>query len=92
MKNYNQHDLLMEFKHITSMSNGKRAYFIKLIFCLKSSRCMFGTFGKLSNDFFWFVQEVHGLINLDHYFNDFFFVEMSDIEYSNSMFKIQSYL
>ena len=38
----------------------------------------------------WFVQEVHGLKNLDHYLDDFFFAEMSDIECSNSMFEFKT--
>jgi hypothetical protein len=38
----------------------------------------------------WFVQEEHGLKNLDHYLDDFFFAEMSDIECSNSMFKFKT--
>jgi len=37
-------------------------------------------------------QEVHELSKLDHYSNDFFFAEIADIECSNSMFTIQSYL
>jgi hypothetical protein len=32
----------------------------------------------------WFVQEEHGLKNLDHYLDDFFF------ECSNSMFKFKT--
>jgi hypothetical protein len=38
----------------------------------------------------WFVQEVHGLKNLDHYLDDFFFPEMSDIECSKSMFEFKT--
>ena len=38
----------------------------------------------------WFVQEVHGLTNLDHYLDDFFFAEMSHSVCSYSMFKFKN--
>ena len=48
------------------------------------------TFEKFSTFLQWFVQEEHGLKKLDHYLDDFFFAEMSDIECSNSMFKFKT--
>ena len=48
------------------------------------------TFEHFSTFLQWFVVEEHGLKKLDHYLDDFFFAEMSDIECSNSMFKFKT--
>ena len=48
------------------------------------------TFEHFSTLLQWFVQEVYGLKNLDHYLDDFFFAEMSHNECSNSMFKFKT--
>ena len=69
---------------------GEMYYIDKCIPMRCSISC--STFEHFSTVFQWFVQEVHGLKNLDHYLNDFFFAEIADIECSNNMFTIQSYL
>ena len=48
------------------------------------------TFEHFSTFLQWFVQEVHGLTNLDYYLDDFFFAEMSHSVCSNSMFKFKN--
>ena len=48
------------------------------------------TFEHFSTFLQWFVQEVHGLTNLDHYLDDFFFAEMSHSVCSYSMFKFKN--